>query len=106
MIVNWPDGLEGGREVTDMIHFTDWLPTLVGVADVARPATRPLDGVDVMGSLTGETEPDGPERFWQLSGCVPVYTSNAAMRYGKWKLVRPALVFKPADDEARRLMAC
>lgn len=102
MIVNWPDGLEGGREVTDMIHFTDWLPTLVGAADVACPATRSLDGVDVMGSLTGETAPDGPERFWQLSGSVPVYTSNAAMRDGKWKLVRPALFFEPVDDDARR----
>jgi arylsulfatase A len=31
------------------------------------------------------------KRFWQWNRYTPVVTSNAAMRDGDWKLVRPAL---------------
>jgi arylsulfatase A-like enzyme len=34
MIVRWPAGFEGGREIDAMVHFTDWLPTLLAAAGV------------------------------------------------------------------------
>ena len=64
---------------------------------------RPLDGVSVLPQLRGETPPDAPRRFWQFNGYSPVGESNAAVRDGDWKLVRPALSLEPSTDEGRRL---
>ena len=38
-IVRWPRRLKGGRRVQEMLHFTDWLPTLASAAGVAVPDT-------------------------------------------------------------------
>jgi arylsulfatase A-like enzyme len=102
-IMRWPDGLSPTRS-SALIHFTDWLPTLSGIAGVDIPTrTLPLDGRDVIGTLRGETA-DDRKRFWQFNAYSPVYASNAAMRDGRWKLVRPALTIQPADDTARAIM--
>ncbi len=103
-IGRWPAGLEGGR-CDDLIHFTDWVPTLTGLAGVSLPIeAQPLDGRNVIDTLRGGC-PDDRTRFWQWNGYSPVYTSNAAMRDGHWKLVRPALAIQPADDAAKAAMA-
>jgi arylsulfatase A-like enzyme len=102
-IGRWPAGLEHGR-CDALVHFTDWLPTLSGVADVKLPENGlPLDGQDMLGVLRGEAA-ENRVRYWQWNGSTPVYTSNAAMRDGNWKLVRPALAMQPADDEAKAAM--
>ena len=105
MIIRWPDGLETGREITDLIHFTDWLPTLSAIAEIDVPETRALDGRDQTPVLRGGESREIPRRFWQWNGSEPVYTSNAAMRDGRYKLVRPTLTMPPANEEAERLMA-
>lgn len=91
MIVSWPDGLDGGRFVHDTVHFVDWLPTLLSVAGGKPPEDVKLDGMDVMGSLRGETDVRGPARFWQWSWVTPVFGYNLAMRDGPWKLVYPGV---------------
>ena len=64
---------------------------------------RPLDGVSVLPHLRGDEPPSALRRFWQFNGYSPIGESNAAVRDGDWKLVRPALPLEPATDEARRL---
>jgi arylsulfatase A-like enzyme len=91
MIVRWPDGLGGGRQVDDMVHFTDWLPTLAAAADVEMPNGEPLDGWNVWPVLRGEPGKVNTRRFWQWNRYTPVVESNAAMRDGEWKLVRPQI---------------
>jgi len=92
MILRWPDGLEGGREVTELIHFTDWLPTLLEMAGIERKPGLALDGQNVLPILRGERPNEAPRQFWQWSPYTPpVITSNAAMRDGAWKLVQPQL---------------
>jgi arylsulfatase A len=94
-VLRWPNGLPGGGSTVDeLVHFTDWLPTLLAVAGLgSAPAEVRLDGVDVLGVLRGE----GPAasvpttRFWQWNRYEPVASCNAAMRDGDWKLVFPAL---------------
>ncbi|MDP6824150.1 MAG: sulfatase-like hydrolase/transferase [Dehalococcoidia bacterium] len=88
MLARWPDGLDGGREVRDILHFTDWVPTLLGIAGVERPDGPPLDGHDVLPALRGEPVAS-PPRFWQWNNYSPIPATNAAMRDGDWKLVRP-----------------
>ena len=91
MILRWPDGLDGDRQVDDMVHFTDWLPTLAAAAGVEMPNGEPLDGWDVWPVLGGETGKVNTRRFWQWNRYTPVVESNAAMRDGEWKLVRPGV---------------
>jgi arylsulfatase A-like enzyme len=105
MVMRWPAGLTSGQTVDDLVHFTDWLPTLLGITDTQRLTGMPLDGGDVLPLLRGESPADAPRRFWQWNAYSPVGTSNAAMRDGPWKLVRPQLDLRPATAAARALMA-
>jgi arylsulfatase A-like enzyme len=90
-ILRWPDRIAGGRLVNDMLHFTDWLPTLSGAAAVAVPDAVQLDGDDILRVLQGERHDVDPVRFWQNNRYAPRAEGNAAMRDGDWKLVRPAI---------------
>lgn len=91
MIVRWPDGLPAGRRIDSVVHFTDWLPTLLAAAEVSPPSDLSLDGRDVLPILRGEPDRVAPRRFWQWNRYTPLPTCNAAMRDGDWKLVRPAI---------------
>ena len=90
LTVRWPDGMDGGRDYHDMVHFADWLPTLTEACGVERTEGLPLDGQSVLPALRGEGAAKlNPKRFWQFSRGVPAVEFNAAMRDGDWKLVRP-----------------
>jgi len=91
MLVRWPAGIAGRRRIDDLVHFTDWLPTLLAVAGVEPPRDRALDGVDVLPLLRGERGRVNERRFWQWNRYAPHGECNAAMRDGPWKLVRPAI---------------
>jgi arylsulfatase A len=90
LLIRWPAGLAGGRHTHDLVHFTDWLPTLAAAAGMEIPEDLCLDGQNVLPVLRGEAAAKlNLKRFWQWSRGVPVVTHNAAMRDGDWKLVRP-----------------
>lgn len=91
MVLRWPAGLQGRREVHELVHFTDWFPTLLAAAGVAAPTGPKLDGVDVLPLLRGERGRVETRRFWQWNRYTPNGECNAAMRDGRWKLVRPAI---------------
>ena len=91
LIVRWPAGLEGRRTVDEMAHFTDWFPTLLAAAGVPVPPELDLDGVDVWPVVTGDGGDVATLRFWQWNRYTPEITSNAAVRDGDWKLVRPRI---------------
>ena len=108
MVLQWPDGIPGGREVQDFVHFVDWLPTLARVCEVPLLKGRPLDGRDVWDEVLGEVTGPPPPRFWQLNQYAPIgpYV-NAAMRDGPWKLVRPTVpgmrLANERDEELARM---
>jgi arylsulfatase A len=92
MIIRWPAGLDAGREVDEMIHFCDWLPTILAMAGVELPADNlPVDGINVLPVLQGEKGTLETRRFWQWNRYTPLMTCNTAMRDGDWKLVRPTI---------------
>ncbi len=104
-IVRWPGGgVGGGRTVREFVHMTDWCPTLCAMAGIAPPAGRPLDGEVVLPVLRGEARKANPRRFWQWNRYTPLVTTNAAMRDGPWKLVRPWIgaAFVVSDEDLRR----
>lgn len=90
-IVRWPDRFEGGRLRSDFVHFMDWLPTLGRAVGVDVPDHSRLDGEDVLTVLEGKSRDVDPVRFWQNNRYAPRIETNAAMRDGDWKLVRPAI---------------
>ncbi len=91
MLVRWPAGLDGGRHFHEMVHFMDWLPTLLAAADLEPPQELNLDGDNVLPVLRGAGGEVNSRRFWQWNRYTPVGSSNAAMRDGEWKLVRPRI---------------
>ncbi|MCO1574339.1 sulfatase-like hydrolase/transferase [Crossiella sp. SN42] len=91
LLLSWPDGLPGGVRSDVFAHFTDWFPTLVALAGAQLPEGVRLDGIDLADSLRGQAVADQPARFWQWNRLRPLGHCNAAMRDGRWKLVRPAL---------------
>jgi arylsulfatase A-like enzyme len=105
-IVRWPGGLPQGRRIDGMVHFLDWLPTLCVLAGIPANPPLPLDGRDATPILRGEAGGVDPVRFWQWNRYTPVGTCNAAVRDGRWKLVRPAIReamrLDPADAEMDR----
>ncbi len=104
MIIRWPDGLEAGVENHQMTHFVDWLATFIDAANASVPnGARPMDGHSVLPQLRGEQPNTQPRRFWQFSGYSPIGITNAAMRDGHWKLVRPAIDLPFATREDREL---
>jgi arylsulfatase A-like enzyme len=90
-ILNWSAGLPKGRYVGEMIHFCDWLPTLLSAAGIQASSGLPLDGVDILPVLRGQANSIHPKRFWQFTRYEPVFHCNAAMRDGDWKLFWPRI---------------
>ncbi len=119
-VIRWPGRVGAGRHSETMMHFNDWLPTLLRLAGlpsvgqtsaVVQPG-GPLDGIDLAPSLLSDgasinsAVADGPAgeataepRFWQWNRYEPVENCNAAVRDGEWKLVYPQI------DEALALSA-
>jgi arylsulfatase A-like enzyme len=101
-IISWPKSLPSGTTCNEMIHFTDWLPTLFAATGCKSPAGgMPIDGFNVMDILRGETNFQNRKLFWQHNRNEPVMNCNSAMRDGKWKLVWPypaGAIVKSDDD--------
>ena len=87
-IMHWPRTIQPGSR-SDMVHFTDVLPTLVEVCGLKHTPALPLDGRSFAALLKEYGSFSSPQRFWQWNRHEPNYTHNAAMRDGPWKLVKP-----------------
>lgn len=86
-LLRWPNGVPQGGEVHEMIHFCDWLPTLMAACGGAIDG----DGVDMLPVLRGELGQVPEQRFWQYNRYDPVAQCNGAMRDGPWKLYWPRI---------------
>ena len=90
LIAHWPKGISpqlNGSLTSQSGHIIDLLPTCIDLADADYPATyagndiTPVAGRSLKPIFGGKTF-DRPEGlFWEHQG-------NAAVRDGKWKLVR------------------
>jgi len=103
MILRWPAGLQGRREIAEMVHFCDWFPTVLAAANLEAPRELHIDGINVLPVLQGRRGEVCTRRFWQWNRYTPLVTSNAAMRDGDWKLVRPAIRESMAVPDIRWL---
>ncbi|MBM4026679.1 MAG: arylsulfatase [Planctomycetes bacterium] len=97
-LLRWPAGLPAGAERHTMVHFCDWLPTLMAAAGVGEAPGLPLDGVNMLPALRGDIGNLNPQRFWQFNRYDPAPHCNAAMRDGDWKLY-----WSPIPEAMRKL---
>lgn len=95
LIVHWPKGIKARNELRHQTgHLIDIMPTCVEVSGASYPATfngnviLPMEGRSLVPGFATDHD---PERvlIWEHFG-------NAAIRVGKWKLVR--LNDKPLGD--------
>jgi len=91
MVIRWPAGLSANKSNNQLIHFTDWLPTLASMCGIDLINDYILDGFDISTQLKGEIPIEEPRRFWQWNFYYPSIATNAAVREGHWKLVRPMI---------------
>ena len=103
MIARWPNGLPQNTDIAEQICFIDWLPTLLSLTNVDLVGEKNIDGSDVSSILRGDSLQVQPRRFWQWNVDSPIGETNAAMRDGNWKLVRPALDISYASDVDKKL---
>lgn len=87
-IMHWPGTIQPGTR-SDIVHFTDVLPTLMDVFGLKHQPALPLDGHSFAALLKDGGSISTPPRFWQWNRHEPNYTHNAAMLDGPWKLVKP-----------------
>lgn len=84
-IANWPGHIKPGR-VTGLIHLVDMFPTLTGLAGCKPTRGKPLDGLDVWGTISAGASSPRSEIVYNVDPFV------AAVRQGDWKLVWTGLL--------------
>ena len=83
-VMRWPGTIPEGRTSDEITSTIDLLPTLAGLVSAQLADDRTIDGVNLAGFLTGETETSPRDMFYYYC-----YTHLQAVRCGKWKLVLP-----------------
>ena len=81
-LVCWPAQLAPG-ESNAVVSSLDILPTCLAAAGIAPPADKPLDGINLLPILRGETPAKPRNLFW----CSGAGEGWWAVRSGDWKLV-------------------
>ena len=77
---NWPGHIKPGT-VDEMIHTVDLYPTLVGLAGGQLGKSKPLDGVDIWGTISEGKRSPRSEIAYNIG------PFRAAIRQGDWKLI-------------------
>jgi arylsulfatase A-like enzyme len=86
MIASWPNGIpkdEEGSFVRHVAYLPDFMATCVELSGTTYPlASQPCEGASMLPILSGSKAPIHTDPiYWEHEG-------NAAVRWGKWKLVR------------------
>lgn len=105
-ILRWPGKARPGSETAEPAGFTDLLPTFCMVAEVAPPADRVLDGVNVLPLLDGQPVERPRPLFWQYDNAQGGPWKHA-LRRGPWKLLADAkrqtfALYNLVDDVGER----
>ncbi|MFO0990618.1 MAG: arylsulfatase [Hyphomicrobiales bacterium] len=80
-LASWQGHIKGGRVLNEPIHTVDLYPTLVKLAGGTLDKGKPLDGIDVWGTLSEGTPSPRTEVVYNIE------PFRAAVRQGDWKLI-------------------
>jgi arylsulfatase A-like enzyme len=80
-LANWPGRIAPGTQVDGMMHVVDMYPTLARLAGASTHRSKPLDGLDVWGTIAqGQPSP-------RTEVVYNIEPFRAGIRQGDWKLV-------------------
>lgn len=80
-VANWPGHIKPGLVVNEMIHVVDMYPTLLKVAGASAAKSKPLDGLDVWGTISEGKPSPRTEIIYNIE------PFRAGVREGDWKLI-------------------
>ena len=81
-VVYWPEGgLTGGRSWDGLCGSLEMFPTLMAMANLKMPATRPLDGKNIWPALRDNTASPVESYYWS-------WHNEDAIRTAEWRLHR------------------
>jgi len=83
MIARYPIVIPAGRVCEEPAMNIDFFPTSLALAGLEPPQDRTIDGRDILGLMTGETEKTPHEAFFFYH-----VDELEAIRVGKWKYIR------------------
>ena len=86
--VRWPGVVPANRVIQQMAITMDWTATILAAAKADASALYPLDGIDLLPIIKGNSQLIDRTFFWRIY-------SQDAVRKGKWKFYR--------NGEARKL---
>ncbi len=98
MIANWPGTIEPAQVNDNLIDFTDFLPTLMDLAEAKLPADDVFDGLSFRDQLVADAD---TVRNWVFCHYAPIWGNFDDARYvhdREWKLYDDGRVFNVADD--------
>ncbi len=96
LIVNWPGTVKAGSASSDLVDFSDWLPTLAELAGAKLASGRPLDGQSFANSFRGI---EGPLRAYAFSESRG---KQGFVRDQRWKLYANGKMFDLKQDPAEK----
>lgn len=76
-LIRWPNNVRPGSVSNEIVHISDIMPTLGGVAGYEMPTDRIIDGVDQIAFFKGQTGKSAREGF-------PAYNGDEIQAY-KWR---------------------
>ena len=84
-VMRWAGQIPAGQVLTNPVISLDVLPTALAAAGLPAPTNRPLDGVNLLPLVTGQTNTLPRDTlFWRMRGRT---VAQSAARKGDWKLV-------------------
>jgi arylsulfatase A len=99
LIAYWPGKISPGTTCNDLVSFTDFLPTMAGIANIPPPADfGRLDGVSFYPRLIGA---QGKPRHWIFSDYVQHPASDTLKRWAQTKTYKLYDTFR-----LQRINAC
>ncbi len=90
-IARWPGKIPPGSVSNEIFHVVDIYSTLAAVAETSVPLDRPIDGVNQLPFLKGETQASAREGF--------VYFIKNEMRAAKWRDWKMHFVWEKEPNE-------
>jgi arylsulfatase A-like enzyme len=80
-LANWPGHIKPGVTIDEMIHVVDIYPTLANLAGAPVAKAKPLDGLDVWGTISDGKPSPRTEIVYNVE------PFRAGVRQGDWKLI-------------------
>ena len=98
LIVNQPGRVPAARQISNIVYFPDFMPTLARLAGSSEAVPSDTNGMDIADLFFGGTlDTDHRYLYWEFPG------KQRALRYGEWKAVTvkkgaPLELYHISDD--------